>query len=531
MSINIIQKIIFVILLIIFAFSLFKHISYPLLWNDEAETAAYGERILKYGYPKVHSENNRIFLLFDRISINKQLDAFIGSGWVQYYFCAIPAFFARLTDDLYLKTALIRFPFALIGFCGILLFGLAGATLQKKITPLLFLSAFIFLEALSVPLVHHLREARYYSIYIFLAACWFYVYTKYNYKKELGYVQYLFLSIILLLLIFNTFYPIFFIILATMLADNLFRFVTKNIKRQEFLAGLAAPIITFILAIPFIYFFRVFTIAKFHSTAFGIGFDKQIKQIGILLIFLLKHNFLILIIASAFLFIFLSVKDKNKLREPVAKPYQIFTLILISIYCLSITRSPFFFERYYIVLQPFLMLSLLFWLLSLKDLKQSAAIVIIVIFIYNSTFLISPIRGHTYEMFNQYQGPLDYIIPYLSKNFKYPEKLIIATNYEEAAYIYYLKSKTIIGAGLCFIDQDIKLTPDIIVFRKRWSGHASVFKTLFAKVKYQKVSFPVLDYTFNNIPESTLHLYQTFLPRSEPEVTDIYIRKGLIDAK
>src|SRR5690242_19677057 len=41
-------------LLILFLFSVFGHISYPLFWADESMTAMGTERVLQYGYPKVH---------------------------------------------------------------------------------------------------------------------------------------------------------------------------------------------------------------------------------------------------------------------------------------------------------------------------------------------------------------------------------------------------------------------------------------------------------------------------------------------
>jgi hypothetical protein len=48
---------------VLFAAWVLKHLSYPLLWNDEAETAMYAERILEFGYPKVHDGRNVVFEL------------------------------------------------------------------------------------------------------------------------------------------------------------------------------------------------------------------------------------------------------------------------------------------------------------------------------------------------------------------------------------------------------------------------------------------------------------------------------------
>jgi len=39
--------------LLIFTISLFKHISYPLMWADESMTAVGAQRVFEFGYPKV----------------------------------------------------------------------------------------------------------------------------------------------------------------------------------------------------------------------------------------------------------------------------------------------------------------------------------------------------------------------------------------------------------------------------------------------------------------------------------------------
>jgi hypothetical protein len=150
--------------------SLFRHISYPLMWNDEAETASFGQSILNHGYPKIHDGKNVLYpLRHPDLSLgeDKKTDAFIGSGWGGFYFSTIGIMAASLSDDLYVKTALMRIPFAILGAGAIALFALAGmAPFRKREDRLLFLAAFLFLELLSVSLALHLREVRYYSFSI-----------------------------------------------------------------------------------------------------------------------------------------------------------------------------------------------------------------------------------------------------------------------------------------------------------------------------------------------------------------------------
>ncbi|MDR3184425.1 MAG: hypothetical protein LBT49_03365 [Prevotellaceae bacterium] len=74
-----------VALFLLLLFSLFKNISYQLLWNDESMTAVGAEVVLEYGYPKVHGEKNVFYDLLHTnptLGVNEKDDAFAGSsGW------------------------------------------------------------------------------------------------------------------------------------------------------------------------------------------------------------------------------------------------------------------------------------------------------------------------------------------------------------------------------------------------------------------------------------------------------------------
>src|SRR6266542_6993459 len=104
------QNIVLGVLFFIFCLSLFKNISYPLIWNDESETIMMATRVLEFGYPKVHDGKNTVFMMpvnhLDsvdnfRVGYNKKYDAFIGNTWGMYYVGAIGAYIANITDDIY----------------------------------------------------------------------------------------------------------------------------------------------------------------------------------------------------------------------------------------------------------------------------------------------------------------------------------------------------------------------------------------------------------------------------------------------
>src|SRR4029079_14307060 len=79
-----------VILGCLLLFSVLKNISYPLFWADESMTAIGTERVLQFGYPKVHDGKNVFYDLRHSnptLGINEKDDAYVGgAGWGQYYF-------------------------------------------------------------------------------------------------------------------------------------------------------------------------------------------------------------------------------------------------------------------------------------------------------------------------------------------------------------------------------------------------------------------------------------------------------------
>ncbi len=101
--------------------ALFRHLSYPLMWADEAETAMFAERVLAHGYPKVHGPRNVIYQFGPNavLGVKEGPDAYIGTTWGQFYFAVPGLLWARGSDDLYTRTLRARLPFALAGGVGI----------------------------------------------------------------------------------------------------------------------------------------------------------------------------------------------------------------------------------------------------------------------------------------------------------------------------------------------------------------------------------------------------------------------------
>src|SRR5437762_1893727 len=109
-----VKNYIIALLFLLFCCSLYKNISYPLIWNDESESTMMATRVIEYGYPKVNDGKNKIFapdIPGSDIGYNKKLDACTYITWGNYYFATIGVMLANHVEDMYAKTALIRIPY------------------------------------------------------------------------------------------------------------------------------------------------------------------------------------------------------------------------------------------------------------------------------------------------------------------------------------------------------------------------------------------------------------------------------------
>jgi hypothetical protein len=540
---------IFILLSVLFAISLFKNIAYPLLWNDEAETAMFATRILEYGYPKVHDGKNILFLLelpLD-LGIKERNDAYIGTTWGHYYFATIGAFLAKNVVDIYQKTALARIPFAIIGLFGLFILALLVSSLFKKnlTTKLSFINLFILLELLSISLILHLREMRYCSIVIFLSACTFYTYINYRLFKKIKIPIYIFVMVLLLLLLFNTFIPLYFVFIITIGLYECLEFFKKR-QIKDFVIGAAPLLISFISIIPLLAFFETFRISNEFARLFNVSSSLYFKHFLAALDFFQKYEFLYLVLILKVVLAALWFYSKILKIEFGQKMWiSNFLSLFFFIYILVIARAPLpvIYQRYFIVLQPILITILLldvfiaFEMISRVDSLirkwRFVVIILLLIFVLSGLNKIGHIKNHIYELSYRYRGPLDFVIPYIKSNYANPEHLVIATNYEECAYMYYLGSKVIIGYVGNNLEEDLKVQPDIIIFRKRWAytSKPQLFNHFFQNEKYKKISFPVFDYPVNNIPELDgvlPHLYKTKMAKNDRERLDIYVKFNLL---
>jgi hypothetical protein len=147
---------------------MFSNINKLPLWHDEASTVVLSTNTLKYGYPRVWDGRN---IALHSIAEYTSGYAFSNNTWLHYYICAASiALFGQ-------SNLSVRLPFVL--------FGIATVFIVWKISFFLFKRNRIAdltaaLLTVYVPFLLYAKQARYYSISMFLIAVSAYLYLMVN---------------------------------------------------------------------------------------------------------------------------------------------------------------------------------------------------------------------------------------------------------------------------------------------------------------------------------------------------------------
>jgi hypothetical protein len=542
---------IWLFLALLFCVSLFKHISYPLLWNDEGDTVVLSARTLKYGYPRVDDGRNELYLTdVDRnLGIHSPSGALLyGGSWLKFYVGALGVWLAQGTDDLYLKTGILRAEFAALGLIGLALLAIALARLYPQPRQRYrFLLLFAFFELLSVPLVLHLREVRHYSLLILLTAAILSVFIRGRITYQMsGTATGLWLALLLWLL-FNTFYPTYFILLFTLIIFECFRALRSwRDGRSESWKSLRFPLFLALLSmatvLPLLWFFRSIDISKAISQGQGFGWPAYAANLHFIFTYFTQYEYLYLAMATHVI-----ARRLRKTERPFLDPECIQTavvnllIIFLLIHVFLVARSPFMFQRYLIAMQPILAGILAMDIVSVwQHLSRPhtasigkgwrtgfTAALLCAIFLFSTARMMGPLQGHAHSLMHQYKGPLDYAIPFIKNAFADPSKLVIATNYEEPCYMYYLDSRVIVGYFAAHLARDQEEIPDIIIHRKWWPHPPEIFSPYLQKSGYYGIVFPVLDYGVNNIPDLQFvmrHQFETPRPQNQRQALSLLVR-------
>lgn len=507
----------------LFAFLLFARLGHPLFWHDESETAAFAERVLRFGFPKVHDGRNTLYSLWpgfrrEGIGIDESSDAYTGSPWLQYYVGAAGVALGAGSDDLYARTAWVRLPFALLGCAGL---GLLFAAVRPSLgggpaRGLAFAAFFALLLAGSVLLLLHLREARHYPLTIFGTGVFCFALLRRHAQGGLDYARYALLLGGALLWLFHSFHPAalsFGASGALWLLLRAWRRAAGFGARVAWLARESAPFALAALATaPLLGFFDFFAQTQGWVERYGEP-ARWLRNAGFVGWTLLRHEWLL---PAAVL----RVAAEGLARGEAARSDRTFAARLSCarylwlaaiVYAGAMTGIPFLFERYFVVLGPLLALALVLDLASALDAARAAAsagpravartaLAFAALACAGVLVARAPeLAGRVAEIRTPYRGPLDYVIPYLAERHSDPASLVIATNYEEPAFMFYLGSKVLVGFYAPDLAQDLQQTPDVIVPRP-WPDHMDDLQRLAARGRYAPRAFPVGNLRWNNTP-------------------------------
>ena len=153
----------------------------------------------------------------------------------------------------------------------------------------------------------------------------------------------------------------------------------------------------------------------------------------------------------------------------------------------------------------------------------------------NTALCDNHITDYCYQITHPLHGPLDYYIPAIKERFPHPENLVIATNYEEMSYEYYLGCKVILGFQNHFIsvDKDTgwqQYRPDVIILRPSWYQDNRPYKFYFQHAQYKKITFPVKDQPVNDVTDLYFfmkHHFRTVFAEGEDDRAAMYVKDGV----
>ena len=223
-------------------------------------------------------------------------------------------------------------------------------------------------------------------------------------------------------------------------------------------------------------------------------------------------------------------------------------LRLSALYAGVAAANPIFFERYFVPLGPLICLLVVidFRILAgaldvfaARGKLRSPGLVLagaFVAILAASTAIRAPeLRGRWAEIRQPVEGPVDAAIGFIQNRYPDPSSLLIATNYEAEAFMYYLGSRVVgrfHAESPQAIAREASLRPDLVIPRSgQPRSHGAVRRYLLAG-DYERHALGVADTEYNNIPElfsgrvlSTTHRFRTARPGEAGPALAVYERR------
>jgi len=501
----------------LYARAQFGHLAYPLLWQDEGETAMYAQQIRDYGYPRVHGSRNVVYEFGTNVAqgVKEGIDAYIGTPWGHFY-CALPGLlWAEGSADPYVRTWRLRLPFALAGAAGLglLLWAVLPVERGRPGRALAFAALYFLLCATSISLQLHLRELRYYPLLALLVAAIGRLHLQRVVFGALSPARYALAVTPLLVLLWNVFHPAWAAAVALLgLECGIRAFRARGPGRRAALRDLVPLALSAALLAPLFAFFETFAIAGELARELGLSPRLYAENLGRTLVHFLRHELLGPLLVTRIAVLAVDRGGSGDARAPSRRVADRLSLFALG-YALIVALNPLAYERYTVVLSPLLSLAFLLDAFRLAEClparlapprrraaRAAVAAAAAALVLASLGVRLPELRGRLAELRVPYQGPVDFAVLHLRARHARTEDLVVATNYENHPLMYYLGSRVIVGGSLSNIVRDRELVPDVVIPRRRWSRGLDELGRLLEGGVFERHGLRVADLHWNNIP-------------------------------
>ena len=477
-------------LLVIASFLLFKNLDNIYLWQDEAETALLAQNILEYGYPRAWDGKNVITQNAEK-DFNKQY-VWTWSPWLQLYITAGSFWLFGA------NTFSARLPFVFIGLASICLFYLFTRKFSES-KQLAIISTTLMVT--SIPFLLHARQCRWYMTAIFATIWMLYAYLKLQRKEKFATIHFTFSSIFL----FYSNSISFFGILGGIILHYLYCQLRSLTKPS--LKSIVIPIFSSLL---FIVPWIIYSKAWDKSNPFE---EYSLPVLSRMLAFLFKHLLSINNFFFPFVFIIgiLWIFLKRK-KEDFNTTWKNTVFILFPIVCTIVFLSfmPWIYFRYLIPLVPLCCLLVGLIIDRILTTSRIVAYSVLLLLIFTNIFSLTvppyqvrfDFLNYLYEITHDYDDPNEGIVNYLKKHGNADQFVI--TNYGQLPIMFYTNMRTI-GFG-----QDLITTEkaDWIIIRRQ-RGHQQYLRSLSSNYQAIRLDYP--DIPWGNRPDPSYHQYRTVI--------------------
>lgn len=511
-------KIFYCICILLFSFFVFKNLGNAYLWQDEGKAAFLAKTISIDGYPKAYDGKN--FIRVEESTDSSRIDnyAWRYHPWLQYY---LIFFSFKITGIENAFTA--RLPFAIFGILSLLIFiKLSNNLFKDKIITAIGTILFTF----SIPLLLHIRHARWYSLAIFFSLVIVYYYQKIFLRSEKKHYGILFG--IANALLFHSNYLIFFLLfLVLFLHFIILIIIDKKILKKIFWKNIIFGLfLCFLLTLPFYLYVNITDRLKFMNITNILKIMYYLKAYNLILYdyFLSVYVFAIGIICW-----FITKTKQYGIRNLINKPFKdlFFELNIRSISLLFlITFAPIiplvfardFYFRYIIWMMPFALLLIAIVLKSILKFNLILGLSLIIYSAFYAPYNINcwklihnyEFKNFIYEIFHDYDGPIEGIVKYLNENGN--KNQVVAINYDDPSIMFYTGIKVIVGSsGFVFNPDGKEIIPDWVIPRRvHFKGRKEkMLEEYLEKYNYKKIliNYPNIIYEYREDPYQ--HNYRT----------------------